>query len=124
MIQYSYKIKGEQIMGCLFKLLFLPFTLLFDVIELIFEEILEGWFTLMCWIVPTRHLGQKSRVAIKIIIGIFSFALFLIFTIGVLGAALTEATVMDLWKPIFIPLGISILQITVGLIVRVIARKK
>lgn len=111
-------------MGCLFKLLFLPFTLLFDVIELIFEEILEGWFILMCWIVPTRHLGQKSRVAIKIIIGIFSFALFLIFTIGVLGAALTEATVMDLWKPIFIPLGISILQIAVGLIVRLIARKK
>ncbi len=111
-------------MGCLFKLLFFPFTLLFDVIELIFEEILEGWFTLMCWIVPERHLGKKTRIALKIIIGILSFALFLIFIIGVLGAALTEATVMDLWKLIFIPLGISILQIFVGLIVRVIARKK
>ena len=61
---------------------------------------------------------------IRFISVIIFITLFLIFTIGVLGAALTEATVMDLWKLIFIPLGISILQIFVGLIFRVIARKK
>jgi hypothetical protein len=40
-----------------------------------------------------------------------------------LGAIFTEATALDLWKLIFIPLGISIVQILIGIIVRVTSRK-
>ena len=104
-------------MGCLFEIIFLPF-------ELIFELIINGWFSLMQWIVPQRRLGKTTRIILKIIIGIFSVVLFVTFLIGVLAAALTEATVMDLWKLIFIPLGISLAQIILGLIARIVTRKK
>ena len=104
-------------MGYLFEIIFLPF-------ELIFELIINGWFSLMQWIVPQRRLGKTTRIILKIIIGIFSAVLFVTFLIGVLAAALTEATVMDLWKLIFIPLGISLAQIILGLIARIVTRKK
>ncbi len=104
-------------MGCLFRLILFPF-------ELIFDAILEGWFALMQWIVPEERLGFFSRWGLKILVGVFSIALLLVFLFGVLVAAFTEATVTDLWPYIFIPLGISVLQIVFGIAVRIKSRKK
>lgn len=104
-------------MGCLFELLLSPFEALFDLI-------INGWFSLMQWIIPEKYLGRTARFILKIIIGIFSAVLLLIFLLGILAAALTDATVMDLRKLIFIPLGISIAQIILGVIVRIFTRKK
>lgn len=104
-------------MGCLLKIIFLPF-------ELIFQLIIEGWFLSMQWIVPERFSGAVTRMILRIIIGIFSVVLMVIFLIGIFGAAFTEATVLDMWKLIFIPIGISLAQIILGAIVRAISRNK
>ena len=78
----------------------------------------------MQWVIPKKNLGQSTRLALKIVVGIFSGALLIVFLIGILAAALTEATVIDLWKWIFIPTGISFAQIILGIIVRIVSRKK
>lgn len=104
-------------MGCLFDILLLLF-------ECLFESIVEGWFSLMQWIVPKKRFGQGTRLLLQIIIGIFSVVLLVTFVIGIFGALFTEATAFDLWKLIFIPLGISVVQILIGIIVRLTTRKK
>ncbi len=104
-------------MGCLLELLLLPF-------EALFELIIGGWFELMQWIVPDKYISRGLKIALKIVVGVFSAVVFIILIIGLLAALLTEATVFDLWKLIFIPLGISIVQILWGVIVRCITNKK
>ncbi len=104
-------------MGCLFDLIELA-------LELAVEAIVDGWFALMQWIIPEKYLGKTTRRVLKIIVSIFSTVLFITFLLGILAAALTDATVMDLWKLIFIPLGISLIQIILGIIVRIFTRKR
>ena len=104
-------------MGCLFDVLLFPF-------DCLFELIIDGWFSLMQWIIPQKQLGRGTRLLLQIIIGVFSAVLLITFCIGVLGAIFTEATALDLWKLIFIPLGISIVQILIGILVRLTSRKK
>lgn len=103
--------------GCLFEILFLPF-------EFIAEFIINGYVSLMQQIIPERHTGKLARSLLKAIVAIFSAVLFSVFLIGILIAAFTEATVMNLWKLIFIPLGISLVQIILGIILRIVTRKK
>ena len=78
----------------------------------------------MQWIVPERAFNNTTRIILKIVVGILTAVLAVIFLIGIFGAIFTEATVMDLWKLIFIPLGISLAQIALGIIVRLTSRKK
>lgn len=99
-------------MGCLL----LPF-------ELIFDLIIEGWFSLMQWVVPKKTISTGFCTAFKILIGIYSAILMVIFIIGILCAIATELTVFDLWKLIFIPLGLSVIQIVLGIVVRCITKK-
>ena len=104
-------------MGCLFELLLFP-------IEEFLDLIIGGWFELMQMIVPDKFITKGFWLVLKIIVYIFSIAILVILIIGLLAALLTEATVLDLWKLIFIPLGISVVQILLGIIVRCITRKK
>ena len=62
-------------MGCLL----LPF-------ELILDLIIEGWFSLIQWILPEKIFSNVFRNVLKILIGIFSAILLIIFIIGILGA--------------------------------------
>jgi len=102
---------------CLLEIFFLPF-------ELIIDLIFDGWFSVMAWIIPEKHFGKAATIILKVIVGIFSCALLTIFLIGVFGALFTEATIIDLWQWIFIPLGFSLVQIGLGIIVRINTRKK
>ena len=104
-------------MGCIFRVIFFP-------IEIIVELIFEGWLSLMLWILPEKRMGKVAQTILKATVYIFSAILFVVFLLDILGAAFTEATVTDLWQMIFIPLGISLLQIIFGVIVRITARKK
>ena len=104
-------------MGCLLEALLFPFELLFDFI-------VDGYFQLMQMIVPDKFITTGTRIILKVIVYIFSIAVLVVFILGVLIALLTEATVLDLWKLIFIPLGIVVIQILLGLIIRCITRKK
>ena len=80
--------------------------------ELIFEGIIEGWFYLMQWFVPERVLRKGFRTALKIIVGIFTLL------------SDDEYTNYMGKFMVFIPLGISVAQIILGIIVRCITKKK
>ena len=104
-------------MGCLLELLFLP-------LELIIELIADSWFSAMQWIVPEKYLGKAARVILFIIVAILSAILLVIFLVGIFAVLFTEDTLADFWAFIFIPLGISIIQILCGIIVRKTAKRK
>ena len=104
-------------MGCLFELIVLP-------IEYLLELIIDGWFSLMQWIIPKKCINKGIKIALRIIVCIISFVLLVILIIGLLAALLTEATILDLWKLIFIPLTIALIQIILGIVVRYVINKK
>ena len=86
--------------------------------ELIFEGIIEGWFYLMQWFVPERVLRKGFRTALKIIVGLFMF-------LGIFALLSDDEYTNYMGKfMVFIPLGISVAQIILGIIVRCITKKK
>jgi hypothetical protein len=97
--------------------------LLFPV-EALLDLIIGGWFELMQMIVPDKFITKGLWITLKIIVYIFSIAVFVVFILGLFAALLTEATVFDLWKLIFIPLEISVVQILLGIVVRCTTKKK
>lgn len=104
-------------MGCLGCLGFLP--------ELIFEAILEGYFTLMQWIIPQKWIGKHFRTALKIIVGIITFFLFLIMLLGILALISDDAYTKSVGRyMVFVPLAISTVQILFGIILRIISKRK
>lgn len=103
-------------MGCLFEIIFLPF-------EYLFELTFGNWFFAMTWIVPAKSIGKIKNLFLKGLIVIECCTLFVFFIIGVITAISTELTVVDLWKLIFIPLGISLVQILIGAVVRASNKK-
>ena len=93
--------------------------------ELIFEGIIEGWFYLMQWFVPERVLRKGFRTALKIIVGIFTIILFLFMFLGIFALLSDDEYTNYIGKfMVFIPLGISVAQIILGIIVRCITKKK
>lgn len=103
-------------MGCLFNILVLPF-------EFIFEEIIWNWYIAMTWIFPKTIGGKIFRLFLKFIVAIECIILALFFIIGILTAISPEVTVFDLWKLVFIPIGISLVQIATGAVIRFVIIK-
>ena len=100
-------------MGC--------FSFLIDFIVL---SILEFWLGLMQLIIPEKLQGNFRKV-IKVLVYIFSFILFTLMFIALVGMIFgDEYTRMVSKKLFFIPLGISAVQIGLGLIVRNVGKKK
>ena len=94
-------------------------------IELIGDAIIDAWFALMQWIVPKKALGKHTRIILKIIAGLFSCVLFLSLAIGVLAIISDDPDTKQLGRyMVFIPLGISAVQIVLGIIVRTIEKKR
>ena len=101
-------------MGCLF----LPFELLVD-------AIIDGWFFLMEWIIPERYLSRTFRIVLKICVCVFSGLLLFAMLLGVFAIISDDAYVKQIGRyMLFIPLGISAVQITLGIIVRLVSKKK
>lgn len=103
-------------MGCLFNLLALPF-------EFIFEEIIWNWYIAMTWIVPKNLGGKFFRFFLKVLIAIECIILALFFIIGIISAFSPDLTVFDLWRLVFIPIGISLGQIATGAVIRFVIIK-
>lgn len=95
-------------------------------LELLLEDcILDGWFALMEWIIPERFISRKFRLILKIIVRVFSVVLFLTVVLGVLAVISDDSYETQIGRyMIFIPLGISAFQILVGVIVRLLTKKK
>lgn len=101
-------------MGCLL----LPFELLFD-------GAIEGWFHLMQLIVPEKVLSQGYRIALKIIVGIFTIILFLSMFLGIFALISNDEYTNYIGKyMVFIPLVISAVQIILGIVFRCTKNKK
>lgn len=98
--------------------------LIFDGIFAAFDSVIDGWFALMQWIVPEKTLGKTARTIIKIVVGIFSLLLLVCMVLGIVALLSEDAYTRQVGKyMVFIPLGISILQIVLGIVVRVVGKK-
>jgi len=98
---------------------------LFFPLELLADGIIDGWFLLMEWIVPEKYLSRRLRIVLKVFVWIFSCLLFFIMALGVFAIISPDPDTHLLGKyMVFIPLGISAVQILLGIIVRIISKKK
>ena len=91
-------------------------------IELIGDIIFDAWFEFLAWIVPTNKFGKFTRILIKTIVGIFTFGIFVIIVLGIFMIFSGELEI-GLFT-ILIAIVLSIPQIIVGIIVRVVMKNK
>ena len=97
-------------------------------IDLLFQMIIEGWLALMQWIVPGK-INKKMRIVLKVIVLIFSMILLFFILLGVLALLISLVSgdmvvrKLSLYL-IFIPLGISLIQIIFGVVMRAVNKKK
>lgn len=96
---------------------------LFGFIDLIFEFLVESWFSLMRWIVPERFLGRKFRLALKILVGIFSCLLYMMMFVGLFALISRDEVIRQIGRRmVLIPLAISAIQIGLGIFVHVFSK--
>ena len=94
-------------------------------LELIGDMLIDMWFAVMQWIVPKKILGKRIRSILKVIIGVFSCLMLITMVLGLFAIISDDAYTKYIGKyMIFIPLGISVIQIVLGIIVRITSRKE
>lgn len=103
-------------MGCLFELIF----------EVIFEGMIEGWVALGQMIVPEKTLGSKARRVLKGIAFTVSALCFLsIFFGGIMWLVDDAPMEREVGKyMVLIPLILAGVQILLGIIVKIIEKRK
>ncbi len=89
--------------------------------ELIGDIIFDGWFEFLNWIIPVNKFNKFTRVLIKSIIGIFTFVIFLVLVLGI-SMLFSGEFEIGLFT-ILIALVLSLPQIVVGIIIRVVFKK-
>ena len=93
-------------------------------LEFIFDVIIEGWFHLMQLIVPRRKICRELRIVLKVIVGAFSILLFDFMFMGIFALLSADEYTRQIGKyMVFIPLGISAVQIVLGLIAHRLRKK-
>ena len=98
---------------------------LFFPLELLVDAIIEGWFFLMEWIIPEQYLSRTFRTVLRILVWVFSALLLFIMLLGVFALISDDIYVRQIGKyMLFIPLGISTVQIVFGIIVRIVSKRK
>ena len=98
---------------------------LFFPLELLVDGIIEGWLYLMEWIVPERYLSRTFRIVFKVFVWIFSALLLFTMLLGIFAIISPDPDIHVFGKyMVFVPLGISAVQILIGIIVRIISKKK
>ena len=98
---------------------------LFFPLELLVNAITDGWFFLMEWIIPDRYLSNTFRTVLKKLVWVFSVFLLLVMLLGVFAIISDDTYTKQIGRyMLFIPLGISAVQISLGIIVRIVSKKK
>ena len=93
--------------------------------ELIGDIILDMWFAVMQWIIPEKKFSKHARNVLKVIVGVFSCLLFITMVLGLFAVISDNVYTKHIGKyMIFIPLGISAIQILIGIVVRIISKRK
>ncbi len=94
------------------------------ILGLIVDLILEGWFELMQFIVPDKMASRAFRSFLKVIVFIFTCVLYCSMFFGIIAMINPDEFVHKLGMYMFfVPLGISIVQILIGLIVNLKKKK-
>ena len=93
--------------------------------ELIGDAIIDMWFAVMQWIIPEKALTKYVRSILKVIIGVFSCLLFISMVLGLFAIVSDNVYTSEIGKyMVFVPLCISVIQISLGIVVRIISKKK
>ncbi|MBE7064420.1 MAG: hypothetical protein E7384_01220 [Ruminococcaceae bacterium] len=97
-------------------------------LDLIVDMIIYGWLELMQWIIP-KKINKKAQIALKVIVWIVSIILLFFILLGVFGLLISlissDLVVRKLSLYfIFIPLGISLIQIIFGIVIRAVKNKR
>lgn len=93
--------------------------------EWIVDLIMDCWFSLMQWIVPNRALGKTARIILKVLVGVFSCILLFLMIIGIFALISDDPYVKQIGRYlVFVPLGVSVVQILLGILVRWAAKNK
>ena len=101
-------------MGCLSFL----FDLIGEIIESIFEAVIEGHVKLMQRIIPERGLPKGLHKALKVLVAIFTGLLQFSMLLSIFAFISDDADTRQAGKYLlFVPLGISAVQILLGSIV-------
>ena len=94
-------------------------------LELLVDAIIDGWFFLMEGIIPERYLSHTFRNVFRILVWVFSAFLLFVMLLGVFAIISDDIYVKQIGRyMLFIPLGISAVQISLGIIVRIVSKKK
>lgn len=98
-------------MGCLF--------------ELFGELVVDGYVELMSLVLPRKKLGRKARSVLELVVEIFSILLLVCILFGAIQCFETDPWERMVGKyMVWIPVGIIVSQIALGIVVRVIAGKR
>ena len=88
-------------------------------IELIGDAIVDVWFAVMQWIIPEKTLSKGTRIVLKLIVSVFPLLLFMTMVLGIFAVISDDPSTRQAGRcMIFIPLGISAVQILFGIAVR------
>jgi hypothetical protein len=88
-------------------------------IELMIDMIIDMWFYAMERIVPEKTLSKGTRIVLKLIVSVFSLLLFMTMVLGIFAVISDDPSTRQAGRcMIFIPLGISAVQILLGIAVR------
>ncbi len=97
-------------MGCLF--------------EFIFDVFIDGWFDLMLLIGPEKWSSKRLQIFLKIIVVIITCLLFIVMFLGVFALISDDEYTKTIGRyMVYIPLAISLVQILLGITLRIIAKK-
>lgn len=102
-------------MGCLIEF----------IVEIVFGSMIEGYFYLMTLIAPERSPNQKTRNAIMVFATAIAGILFVVLFIGIFISLSDDAYTKMIGRyMVFIPLAIILIQILLGIILRLIVKRK
>ena len=98
---------------------------LFDILEFIVDAIIDLWLEAMLLIIPERAKSKLALTIIKIVVWTFICLLFIVMGIGFFGLFSDDPDTKQLAEyMVFIPLGISAVQIAAGIVLRKVSKKK
>lgn len=98
-------------MGCLF--------------ELFGELVVDGYVELMCLILPRKKISKTARFVLELVVEIFSILLLLCVLFGIFQCFETDPWERMVGKyMVWIPVGIIVSQIGLGIVARVLAKKR
>ena len=97
---------------------------LFFPLELLVDAIVDGWFSLMEWIIPERYISRTLRTVLRFLVWVFCTLLLFVMLFGVFAIISDDVYIKQIGKyMLFVSLGISAVQISFGIIVRIVSKK-